>query len=287
VASFFATTLPQIQLTHLVIDNSSTDQTVEILRDLCKSNPNLRVIVNSRNFGPHKSPFHAKLQMKSQAVIPFVADMQMPIELIPKFIQEWENGSDSVIAERISESEGFRLKVARKLFYKAMDFFTGEAHLSNFVGFGLFDSKVIDTMALFNDPEPYFRGLLQEVGFPKSKVTYHQPARLRGVTKQNFWDYFEYAALSLTKSTSRPLFLVAMSGFVMSTISLLLAIVFTIAKLVWWNSFAQGTIPILVVIFLFCALNTMFLGLLGLYLNVVLQQVRQRPLVVEAERINF
>ena len=287
VSRVMKTELPKVKFTHLVIDNGSTDGTLNVLRNLVPEHNQLKVIVNSRNFGPHKSPFYAKLQMDGDAVIPFVADLQMPAYKIPELVGLWEEGFDSVLGIRISESEGIQLRIARKIFYKIMKVLTGKTHISNFIGFGIFGRNVISEMGQFNDPEPYFRGLLQEVGFSTTQITYNQPPRAKGKSKQGFWDYLEYAALGLTKSTSRPLYIVFVLGTCLAAAATFVGVTSLILKVIFWNSFAQGTASILILISIFSAINLFSLGIFGLYINVILQQVRGRPLVIEKERINF
>ncbi|MEI6109449.1 MAG: glycosyltransferase family 2 protein [Actinomycetes bacterium] len=287
VKRVFEEELIGIQLTHLIIDNGSTDKTVEVLREIIKTNPQVKVIVNSRNFGPHKSPYHGTLLMEGDAVIPLVADLQTPPDLIPAMVRLWEQGFDVVAAVRAEMKEGLFTRFTRNIYYKILSKLTGANQISHFIGFGLFDKKVIDALRMFDDPEPYFRGLISEVGFKQTTVVYSQPERKHGKSRQNIWDKVDYASLGLTKSSSRPLFILVIFAVALGAASILLAALFTIAKLIWWNYFAVGIIPILILMLFLGAVQLLSLGLIGLYVNVILQQVRYRPHVVELERINF
>ncbi len=287
VKRVFEEELIGIQLTHLIIDNGSTDKTVEVLREIIKTNPQVKVIVNSRNFGPHKSPYHGTLLMEGDAVIPLVADLQTPPDLIPAMVRLWEQGFDVVAAVRAEMKEGLFTRFTRNIYYKILSKLTGANQISHFIGFGLFDKKVIDALRMFDDPEPYFRGLISEVGFKQTTVAYSQPERKHGKSRQNIWDKVDYASLGLTKSSSRPLFILVILAVALGATSILLAALFTIAKLIWWNYFAVGIIPILILMLFLGSVQLLSLGLIGLYVNVILQQVRYRPHVVELERINF
>jgi glycosyltransferase involved in cell wall biosynthesis len=287
VKKVFQEELSDIKLTHLIVDNGSTDRTVEVLRTLVNDNPQVKVIVNSKNFGPHKSPYHATLLMEGDAVVPLVADLQTPPELIPRMVELWEQGFDVVAAVREEMQEGLFTRVTRNVYYKILGMLTGSNEISHFIGFGLFDRKVIEALKSFDDPEPYFRGLISEVGFKQTTVPYSQPLRKHGKSRQNIWDKIDYASLGLTKSSSRPLFILVIFAMGLGAFSILLALVFIVAKLIWWNFFSVGVIPILILMLFLGAIQLFSLGVIGLYVNVILQQVRNRPHVVELERINF
>ena len=194
VKRVFDEKLSGVKLTHLIIDNGSSDKTVEVLRKLITTNPQVKVIVNSKNFGPHKSPYHGTLLMEGDAVVPLVADLQTPPELIPEMVNLWEKGFDVIAAVRTEMREKFFTRLARNIYYKILSLVTGSNQISHFIGFGLFDKKVIDALKRFDDPEPYFRGLISEVGFRQTTIPYSQPERKHGKSRQNLWDKIDYAS---------------------------------------------------------------------------------------------
>jgi glycosyltransferase involved in cell wall biosynthesis len=283
----FEEKLPGVKLTHLIVDNGSTDETVKVLRNLIPTNPQVKVIVNSRNFGPHKSPFHGTLLMEGDAVVPLVADLQTPPELIPEMVSLWEEGYDVIAAIRNEMKEGVFTRFTRHAYYAILGFVTGNSQMSHFIGFGLFDRRVIDALKEFDDPEPYFRGLIAEVGFNQAQISYNQPLRKHGKSRQNIWDKIDYAALGITKSSSRPLYLLVIFASFLGLLSIVLAVLVTLAKIIWWNYFSVGIVPILILMLFLGAIQLFSLGVIGLYVNVILQQVRNRPHVIERERINF
>lgn len=272
---------------HICIDNRSTDRTVEMLKDRAKDDPRLKIIVNSRNFGYIRSSFHALLQASGDAVVLIASDLQDPPEMIAEFIERWENGYKIVMAVKPESEESFIMKHIRRLYYKIISRISEVPLVMNATGAGLFDRKVINILAGLNDPYPYFRGLVCEIGFPIDTVPFKQPRRRRGVTSQNFYSLYDMAMLGITKHSKLPLRMMVIFGFSFSLISLLIAFCYFIAKLVFWNSFLVGTAPILIGVFFFGALQMFFLGLLGEYIISIQTQVRAMPLVIESERVNF
>lgn len=287
VKRVFDEELPEVRRIHLFIDNASTDDTVAILRGIAEGDPDCQVIVNSRNFGLSRSPYYGLLQMQGDAVIPIVADLQTPPELIPEMIRLWRSGADSVIAVRRQMKEGPVVRAFRTSYYRGMSYLTSEdEHAANFIGFGLFSRRVVETLGTFDDPAPYFRGMVFEVGFPKAFVYYDQPLRRHGKSRHNFMDKFELAALGLTSSTAKPLYLMTILGVVIGLLSALAGLGYLVAKLLFWNTFEFGLAPITISILMLGAVQLFTIGMVGLYVDVILRQTRRRPLVVEAERVN-
>lgn len=272
---------------HICIDNCSRDGTVALLRARAARDPRLKVIVNARNFGHIRSPFHALLQATGDAVVIIAGDLQDPPELIPEFVKKWEEGYKSVMAVKPESQESPVMGAIRRLYYRLVNRISDVPLVNNATGAGLYDRVVLDVLRRIKDPYPYGRGLICEIGFPIGTVPFNQPRRARGVTSQNFYTLYDIAMLGITKHSKVPLRLMAMVGFAMSCTSLLVAFGYLLAKLLFWHSFELGLAPVLIGMFFFGAVQMFFLGLLGEYIGAIQTQVRNLPLVVEAERINF
>lgn len=283
----FAEHLPNYDYEHLFIDNSSQDKTVEILREIAKHDVNVRVIVNSRNFGPNHSPYHAILEASGDAVIPVLADLQTPVAKISEFVRLWEQGYDMVLGLRVGMSEARWLRIARDLYYRIMSRLSHIEHYHGFIGFGLFDRKTIDVMRRLINPNPYFRRIISEIGFSKAFVEYVQPARKHGKSRLSFPDLLDYAILGMVSCSKVPLRLMTVLGLVVSSSSLVVGLVYLALKLIYWDTFAIGTAPLLIGMFFFSSIQILCLGMIGEYVGVIFDHARNRPLVIERERINF
>ena len=271
---------------HICIDNRSTDKTVDILKSIAKRDPRLKIIVNARNFGYIRSSFYGVLQSTGDATILMASDLQDPPEIIPELLERWEAGFKSVLAVKPNSVESILMRGTRKLFYKAIGTISEVPLIQNATGSGLFDRQVVDILRDLDDPYPYFRGLVCEIGLPIATVTFRQPRRRRGVTSQNLYSHYDMAMLGITKHSKVPLRIMTFSGFILAAISLLVALGYLVAKLLFWNSFVLGTAPLLVGMFLFIAMQMLFIGLLGEYIGTIQTHVRKLPLIIEAERIN-
>ncbi len=272
---------------HICIDNNSGDRTIALLRDRATRDPHLKVILNARNFGHIRSPHHAMLTATGDAVVVIAGDLQDPPELIPEFVRKWEEGYKTVMAVKPESAESSTMFFIRKLYYRLVNRISEVPLVNNATGAGLYDRAVLDVLRRINDPYPYVRGLVCEIGFPIATVPFVQPRRARGVTSQNIYTLYDVAMLGITKHSKVPLRLMTMLGFALSCLSLLVAFGYLLAKLLFWNSFELGMAPVLIGIFFFGAMQFFFLGLLGEYIGAIQTQVRNLPLVVEAERINF
>lgn len=272
---------------HICIDNCSKDDTVEKLRKISSNDKRVKIIINARNFGHIRSPFHALLQAKGDAAVLIAADLQDPPEMIPEFIGKWERGFKTVLAVKPESEESPAMFFVRKLYYNTISRISEVPQVKNATGAGLFDRVVLDVLKTLNDPYPYFRGLLCEIGFPIATVPFKQPRRKRGITSNNFYTLFDIAMLGITNHSKIPLRVMTMGGFLLSFLSLLVAIGFLLAKFIFWNSFQLGIAPIIIGIFFFAAVQTFFMGLLGEYIGSIHTRVRNMPLVIEAERVNF
>ena len=279
--------LPQYTYDHIYIDNASTDGTAAILREVAAEDANVKVIINARNFGHIRSPYHGFLQGEGDAVIVMASDFQDPPALIPEFIRRWEEGFKIVVGVKV-ESEESRLMYALRSVYYGLAAKLAEIELMQHVtGFGLFDRRVVEILRQIDDPYPYFRGLIADIGLDCCKIPYRQPQRRRGITKNNFYTLYDMAMLGITNHSKIPLRVATMAGFVMSAGGFFLAFAYLVAKLLFWNWLNAGVAPILISLFFFSSVQLFFIGIIGEYLGAIHTQVQKRPLVIEKERINF
>jgi glycosyltransferase involved in cell wall biosynthesis len=279
--------IPNYRYEHIFIDNASTDNTVAILKKIAEQDSHAKVIVNARNFGHIRSPYHAMLETNGDATILIVADLQDPPAMIKEFIKKWEKGYKIVVGVKPESQESKLMFAIRRAYYNFVTRIADVKLIKNFTGFGLYDKEVIDILRTHKDPYPYFRGLIAEIGLEIAEVPYNQPRRARGVTKNNFYSLYDMAMLGITSHSKIPLRLATMAGFSLSIISLLISLTFFILKLFFWNSFNLGVAPILIGLFFFSSVQLFFIGLLGEYIASIHTRVTKRPLVVEKERINF
>ena len=280
-------TLPQYRFEHIFIDNASRDRTVEILKGIAATDKSVRIIVNSRNFGHIRSPYHALLQAKGDAVILLVADLQDPPPMIRDFVKKWEEGYRIVLGVKTNSEETPAMFLIRKMYYNLIGRLSEITLTKNNTGFGLYDRRVMDVLRGINDPYPYFRGLISEIGFESAKIEYLQPQRKRGITKNNFYTLYDMAMLGITNHSRVPLRVATMLGFAMSALSLLVSIGYLVAKLVFWSTFTAGMAPVVIGLFFFSSVQLFFIGILGEYIGLIYTQVQKRPLVIEKERVNF
>lgn len=276
-----------VEYEHLFIDNCSTDNTPTLLRALAQSDPKVKVIFNSRNFGHIRSPYHALMQARGDAVISLVADLQDPPGLIAHFIQHWLAGAKIVAGIKESAKEPPVMFALRRIYYKAIASVASIDLIQNFTGFGLYDRQVLEALREMNDPYPYFRGMISEVGFEVVRIPYSQPLRNSGKTKNNFFTLFDLAMLGLTSHSRAPLRVATLAGFLLSAASLVTSMVYLALKLLYWSEFTLGTAPLLIGMFFFASVQLFFIGLLGEYVGSILTYTARRPLVVEKERLNF
>lgn len=272
---------------HIFIDNASTDQTVNILRALAGVDKNLKIIVNTRNFGHIRSPFHAILQSQGDAVISIMADLQDPPDLIKEFIRKWESGYKIVVGVKKESKESRLFYTLRQFYYRTLARLSNVKLIEQFTGFGLYDRQVIDILRNFKEPYPYFRGLIAEIGLAYAAIEYVQPLRHRGITKNNFYTLLDIAMLGLTSHSKVPLRLAVILGFISAMASLGVAFFYLIYKILFWSSFTVGLAPLVVGIFFFSSIQLIFLGIVGEYVGSIHTYVQNRPLVIEKERINF
>ncbi|MDD5678982.1 MAG: glycosyltransferase family 2 protein [Kiritimatiellae bacterium] len=279
--------LPAYDYEHIFIDNASQDRTVAILKEIALQDKRVKIIVNSRNFGHIRSPFHAYLQARGEAVISLVADLQDPPELIKDFIRKWKEGYKIVVGVKQQSEESRLIFALRKTYYRLLSRLSHVDLIEQFTGFGLYDRQVIEIIRNINEPYPYFRGLIAEIGFESAKIEYIQPIRKRGATNNNWYTLLDMALLGMTSYSKVPLRLAVILGFCSAVISLFVALFYLVYKLIFWQNFSVGQAPLVVGIFFFSSVQLFFLGIVGEYVGSIHTYVQKRPLVVERERINF
>ncbi|MEG1643684.1 MAG: glycosyltransferase family 2 protein [Bacteroidales bacterium] len=279
--------LPQYDYEHIFIDNASTDGTVRILREIAVEDKNIKLILNARNFGHIRSPYYGMQQASGDAVILMVSDLQDPPEMIHKFLEKWEAGYKIVVGIKNKSQENQLMYSLRKIFYSILKKFSDSEQISNFTGFGLYDISFIEILRTIDDPYPYLRGMVAELGYDRCQINYTQPARKRGKTKNNFYTLYDIGMLGFVNHSKLPLRLASFIGFGVAVMSLFVALFYLVYKLLFWNSFYLGDAPIVIGLFFFSAVQLIFLGIIGEYIGAIHTQVRKRPLVIEKERVNF
>jgi glycosyltransferase involved in cell wall biosynthesis len=285
VAAF--ATIPDQGYRLLFIDNASTDGTVNRIKSIAAKDAAVRLIVNARNFGVIRSALHAFLQAPGDAVIGMAADLQDPPEMIPDFVLRWRQGFKVVIGIKPESHEHSLMFLIRRLYYRLISRIADAPLIENYTGFGLYDREVVEEVRATGDRYPYFRGLIADFGYARAEIPYVQPKRDRGISKNNFYTLYDLAMLGIISHSRVPLRLATMTGFALSAVSLLVAIAYLIAKLLFWYRFPANTAPILIAQFFFASVQLFFIGMLGEYIGTILTQVTKRPLVIEKERVNF
>tara|TARA_B100000242_G_scaffold274383_1_gene228666 strand:- start:123 stop:1049 length:927 start_codon:yes stop_codon:yes gene_type:complete len=272
---------------HIVIDNSSTDNTVSILRNICKKDKNVKVIVNNKNYGHITSPFYGMLQSSGDATILINADFQDPVELIPALIEKWEENKKVILLQKKTSDENFIIRNIRKVYYRLLSSISENDITVDTTGSGLYDKSVIETFRSIKDPLPYLRGLVSEIEGDIELLGFNQPRRKFGLTKNNFFTLIDMAMIGFVKHSKLPLRLMVIFGAIISVISIFISVIFLFYKLFFWDSFNLGIAPIIIGFFFISAVQILMLGILGEYISVTLSHTRSLPLVVEKERINF
>jgi glycosyltransferase involved in cell wall biosynthesis len=279
--------LKQYRYEHIFIDNASKDGTLAILKRLAIEDPRVKVIANARNFGHLRSPMHAMFQAGGDAVVLLFSDLQDPPELLTEMIGHWAGGTPVVLAIKKTSDENGLMFWLRTKYYRLVNRLADLETHENFTGFGLYDRRVIEIVRSFDDPYPYFRGMIAEIGLPYVKVTYKQGRRLRGITKNNFYTLYDLAMLGITNFSKVPLRMLTFFGFGASFLSLCAAFAYLVYKIVYWNRFSIGIAPLVIGIFFLGSVQLICLGIVGEYIGAIHTQVMRRPLVIEKERINF
>ncbi len=280
--------LPGYDYEHLFIDNASADGTVVKIKAIAALDPRVKLIVNIRNFGPVRSPYHGMLSASGDVVILLASDLQDPPELIPDFLAKWREGYPVVLGVKTTSQEPLPMYLLRGLYYRLVSGMADVTLVRHATGFGLYARSVMEELRAIDDPYPYVRGLISELGFPTATIAYHQPQRTWGVTTYTFYRLYDVAMLGITSHSKVPLRLASMVGFLVAGLSLLVALGYLVAKLILWNYFPNiGQAPTVIGLFFFGGVQLIFTGILGEYIGAIHTRVMRRPLVVERERVNF
>ena len=279
--------LKNYQFEHLFIDNNSNDDSKIILEEIANKDKSVKVIFNTRNFGQIRSGIHALLQTSGSAVIVLDSDLQDPVELIYEFIKYWENGYKIVIGIKSDQNENIIMKSIRRFYYSLIKKFANIDHIPNFTSFGLYDREFIEIIREIKDPYPYFRGLVSEIGLERKEISYYKGKRIKGYSKSNFYTLFETALQGFCNYSMVPLRLATFSGFMIGFLSIIIAFIYLLWKIIYWNEFQMGIAPIVIATFFFGSVQLIFIGILGEYLGAIFTQVKNRPYVIERKRINF
>lgn len=279
--------LPQYDYEIVFIDNDSKDSTRERIRGLCAGDRHIKAIFNSKNFGQSNSPYYGLTQTTGDCAILMCADFQDPVEMIPVLIREWENGYRIVSAIKTTSKENKLIRFFRTCYYKALKKLSDVEQIEHFTGFGLYDKSFIDILRELKDPTPFLRGIVAEYGSKRKEIPYEQQLRKSGKSSNNFYSLYDLAMLSFTSYTKIGLRLATFVGLFISLGSFIVALIYFIMKLIFWDTFNAGIAPLIIGIFFLGAVQLIFLGLIGEYILSINKRIMNRPLVIEDERINF
>lgn len=271
----------------LFIDNKSKDNTRELIRKICKKDKNVKAIFNAQNFGQFNSPYYGLTQTSGDCTVSMCADFQDPVEMIHKFVKEWENGYKIVIGIKSKSRENKLMRFFRSVYYKLIKKFSDVEQIEHFTGFGLYDKDFINVLRNLKDSQPYMRGIVSELGYERKELEYTQPKRLRGKSSNNFMRLYDAAMLGITSYTKVGMHLATIFGALIAIICFIIGIVYLIIKLCNWNSMPVGIAPLIICVLFVGAIQLFFIGFIGEYIVNINQRVMNRPLVVEEERINF
>jgi len=287
IVNLFENELSSYDYELIFIDNDSSDHTRLILREICNNNHHVKAIFNAKNFGQFNSPYYGILQTTGDCTISMVCDFQDPIELIPQYIREWENGYKIVIGIKKTSKENPIMYKLRSIYYKVIKTFSNVEQIEHFTGSGLYDKEFVEVLRNLNDPTPFLRGIVAELGYRRKEIIYEQPKRRAGKTHNNFYTLYDAAMLSFTSYTKIGLRLATFMGIGIGIVSSIMGIVYLVMKLIYWDRFAAGMAPMLIGIFFLGAIQLFFLGFMGEYILSINQRIMNRPLVIEEERLNF
>ncbi len=287
LTDLFADALSAYDYELIFIDNDSRDASREILRRLCAGDKKMKAILNAKNFGQFNSPYYAMLQSTGDAVILMAADFQDPVDMIPEYVKAWEEGYKIAIGIKATSKENALMYRLRSLYYKTIKKLSDVEQIEHFTGFGLYDKAFIAVMRDLDDPTPFLRGIVAELGFKRKEIPYEQPKRRAGMTSNNLYRLYDAAMLSITSYTKLGLRVATLIGAISGGLSFVVALVYLVLKLIYWDRFPAGMAPILIGMLFLGSVQIFFIGMIGEYILTINQRLMKRPLVVEEERINF
>ena len=277
----------------LFIDNCSQDNTRALLRGICDKNKKIRAIFNSKNFGQFNSPYHGLCQTTGDCTISVCCDFQDPVEMIPRFIEEWEKGYKIVIGIKTSSKENKLMYLLRSIYYRMIRKMSKVEQIEHFTGFGLYDKSFIATLRDLKDPTPFLRGIVAELGPKVQRIEYEQAKRRAGKTSNNFFSLYDAAMLSFTSYTKTVMRAASFIGMFMCAGSVVGAAVCLVLKILSLTGVIGAALltgplaPILLTLIFIGGLQLFFIGFLGEYVMSMNARIMNRPLVIEEERINF
>ncbi len=287
IQEMFEQNLPQYDYELLFIDNASSDNTRPLLREICKRNRHVKAIFNAKNFGQFNSPYYGMLQTSGDCVISMVCDFQDPVDMIPKYLAAWEDGFKIVIGIKTASKENKLMYWMRSMYYKFVKKFSDVEQIQHFTGSGLYDREFIEVLRNLNDPTPFLRGIVAELGFTRKEIEYEQPKRRAGKTHNNFYTLYDAAMLSITSYTKIGLRICTFVGAFIAMMSIIVGIVYLVLKLINWDSFEAGMAPLIILMSFLGAVQIFSIGFMGEYIMSMNKRIMNRPLVVEEERLNF
>lgn len=279
--------LPSYDYEILYIDNDSSDKTRVYLREMCAKNPKIRAIFNAKNFGQFNSPYYGMCQTTGDCTVCLCCDFQDPVEMIPKLVAEWEKGAKIVCAIKTSSRENKIMRFFRTCYYKIIRKMSDVEQIEHFTGFGLYDRSFIQVLRELDDSTPFLRGIVAELGYKRVDIPYEQQKRRAGKTHNNWFTLYDAAMLSFTSYTKIGLRMATVLGFILASVSMAVAIVYLVLKLIYWDRFAAGMTPILLAVLVLGSVQLFFIGFLGEYILSINKRMMKRPLVIEEERLNF
>lgn len=287
IIALFKKKLAKYDYELIFIDNDSKDHTRDILRKMCKKNKKIKAIFNAKNFGQFNSPYYGLLQSHGDAVVSIASDFQEPVELIPEYVKAWEEGYKIAIGVRKTSTDNLLLSSIKKFYYNLVNKYSNVGQIKMFTGFGLYDKKFIDVLRDLKDPTPFFRGIVAELGYKRKEIPFEQAKRRAGKSSNNFYTLYDAAMLSFTSYTKIGLRIATFVGAITFAFSFIVALIYLIMKLIWWDRFSAGMIPMLLGMLFLGSVQILFIGVIGEYVLAINQRSMNRPLVVEEERINF
>ena len=287
IVSLFETELTKYDYELLFIDNNSTDSTRSLLREICAKNSHIKAIFNAKNFVQFNSPYYGMCQTTGDCTIGMCCDFQDPVELIPQFIQEWEKGYKIVCAIKTTSKENKIMRFLRTCYYKVIRKMSDVDQIEHFTGTGLYDKSFIEVLKKLDDPTPFLRGIVAELGYKRKDIPYEQQKRRAGKTHNNWFTLYDAAMLSFTSYTKVGLRIATIIGFVMAVVCIVIALIYLVLKLIYWDWFIAGMAPVLLSVLGLGSLQLFFIGFMGEYILSINKRIMNRPLVIEEERINF
>lgn len=279
--------MPEYDYEIVFIDNASTDRTREYLRNMCKENPKVKAIFNIRNFGQNNSPYYGICQTTGDCTIAMSCDFQDPVELIPQFVKEWEKGHPIVIAIKKTSKENKIMRLFRTFYYKLFQSMSDIEPIQHFTGFGLYDKSFVDILRGLDDPIPFMRGIIAEFGYNRKEIEFEQPKRRGGKTHNNFKTLYSIAMRSFTNYTKLGIRAMSLISFFIGSLSCVAALIYFVLKIMYWDYFSFGMVPVLLAVLILGSFQLFFIGLIGEYIFSLNTRIIHRPLVIEEERINF